>query len=232
MSLSTTHWTSESSQTLQPSVLADAMSSSACSSTVSTRNVPFCLITRLHRPTHSPTSPEEMDWSTHYPSFFPSDPSASSSKAPAKVEWADIGCGFGGLLMALAPMFPDTLMLGELGAQLFLPFSHAPLLEPLNPDREADRLIGMEIRTAVTAYVGDRIAASRQHQLSLPPDSPERIAGGYQNVSVIRANSMKHIPNFFAKGQVGHHGCSPFHPFSAHLHHVILASGGTLTSCM
>lgn len=30
-----------------------------------------------------------------------------------KVEFADIGCGFGGLLIALAPVFPDTLILGK-----------------------------------------------------------------------------------------------------------------------
>lgn len=60
----------------------------------------------------------------------------------------------------------------------------------------------MEIRTAVTAYVSDRIAASRQAQKLLPADSEERLPGGFQNVSVIRANSMKHMPNFFAKGQV------------------------------
>jgi tRNA (guanine-N7-)-methyltransferase len=29
------------------------------------------------------------------------------------VEIADIGCGFGGLLFALAPKFPNTLMLGK-----------------------------------------------------------------------------------------------------------------------
>jgi tRNA (guanine-N7-)-methyltransferase len=29
------------------------------------------------------------------------------------VEIADIGCGFGGLLFALAPKFPDTLILGR-----------------------------------------------------------------------------------------------------------------------
>lgn len=34
------------------------------------------------------------------------------------VEVADIGCGFGGLLMALAPVIPDTLCLGE------CPFPH------------------------------------------------------------------------------------------------------------
>jgi len=45
-----------------------------------------------------------MDWSMHFPAF------AESGKTP---EFADIGCGFGGLLIALAPLFPDTLMLGK-----------------------------------------------------------------------------------------------------------------------
>lgn len=62
--------------------------------------------------------------------------------------------------------------------------------------------IGMEIRTAVAAYVNDRILATRQHQAQLPAGSKEAVEGGYQNVSVIRANSMKHMPNFFDKGQV------------------------------
>lgn len=31
-----------------------------------------------------------------------------------KVEILDIGCGFGGLLVALAPRFPETLILGNL----------------------------------------------------------------------------------------------------------------------
>nr|XP_018264132.1 tRNA (guanine-N(7)-)-methyltransferase [Kwoniella dejecticola CBS 10117]OBR86290.1 tRNA (guanine-N(7)-)-methyltransferase [Kwoniella dejecticola CBS 10117] len=128
-----------------------------------------------------PKSPAEMDWSFHYPKFFShpdqAEPDASSASADEaqtqkQVEWADVGCGFGGLLMALAPMFPDTLMLG------------------------------MEIRMSVTKYVTDRIAATRQYQSMLPPDSPQRQPGEYQNVSVIRANAMKHIGNFFEKGQL------------------------------
>lgn len=35
-----------------------------------------------------------------------------TNKVTKHVEIADIGCGFGGLLFALAPKFPDTLMLG------------------------------------------------------------------------------------------------------------------------
>lgn len=50
-----------------------------------------------------PPSPAATDWSVHYPAF------AGSGQAP---EFADVGCGFGGLLISLAPLFPDTLMLG------------------------------------------------------------------------------------------------------------------------
>lgn len=69
---------------------------------------------------HSPPSPEEMDWSTHYPEHFgpPAAASASagsSSLTNKQVEWVDIGCGFGGLVCALAPMYPEALMLGESG---------------------------------------------------------------------------------------------------------------------
>jgi len=52
-----------------------------------------------------------MDWSTHYPKFHDEEGKAKDGK---QVEWADVGCGFGGLLMSLAPQFPDTLMLGAL----------------------------------------------------------------------------------------------------------------------
>jgi tRNA (guanine-N7-)-methyltransferase len=60
----------------------------------------------------------------------------------------------------------------------------------------------MEIRTAVAAYVNDRILATRQAQSHLEASNKKSVEGGYQNVSVIRANSMKHMPNFFSKGQV------------------------------
>lgn len=65
-------------------------------------------------------------------------------------------------------------------------------------------MLGMEIRTAVAAYVNDRILATRQAQSHLVANNKTGgvVEGGYQNVSVIRANSMKHMPNFFAKGQV------------------------------
>ena len=50
-----------------------------------------------------------MDWSEYYPAF------TGQGKA---VEIADIGCGFGGLLFALAPRFPETLILGMLSEDI------------------------------------------------------------------------------------------------------------------
>lgn len=80
-----------------------------------------------------------------------------------KVTIADIGCGFGGLLMALSPEFPDKCILG------------------------------MEIRVQVTQFVEDKIIALRK----LNAD-----AHGFNNISVLRGNAMKFLPNFFEKGQL------------------------------
>lgn len=43
----------------------------------------------------SPVCPQEMDWSELYPDYFPGNP---SEKEGPRVEFADIGCGYGGLL--------------------------------------------------------------------------------------------------------------------------------------
>ncbi|XP_003507562.4 tRNA (guanine-N(7)-)-methyltransferase [Cricetulus griseus] len=117
-----------------------------------------------------PVKPEEMDWSELYPEFFApltqnkshDDPKdAKEKQAGTQVEFADIGCGYGGLLVALSPLFPDTLILG------------------------------LEIRVKVSDYVQDRIRALRA--------AP---GGGFQNIACLRSNAMKHLPNFFRKGQL------------------------------
>lgn len=51
-----------------------------------------------------------MNWTTHYPGFVNDRQERTMAR---EVEIADIGCGFGGLLVALAPVFPETLMLGS-----------------------------------------------------------------------------------------------------------------------
>ncbi|CAH0555011.1 unnamed protein product [Brassicogethes aeneus] len=73
-----------------------------------------------------PLTPSDMNWEKYYPEKV-----KLGSKNNPEVQFADIGCGYGGLLITLATMFPETLM------------------------------IGMEIRVKVSDYVMDRIAALR-----------------------------------------------------------------------
>ena len=47
-----------------------------------------------------PMNPSDIQWNQFYP------------KLSGKVEFADVGCGYGGLLVSLSPLFPTTLMLG------------------------------------------------------------------------------------------------------------------------
>lgn len=131
-----------------------------------------------------------MDWTTHYPAFAVSSAGNDTSGAMSKqVEFADIGCGFGGLLVALSPLFPETLMLGR------------RLLDLLDLLLNADRRPGMELRIQVLDYVIDRVAALRaqnQSTAATQDDNP----GLYQNVSALRTNTMKFLPNYFHRGQL------------------------------
>lgn len=61
----------------------------------------------------APTASAELQ------SLPPSVPS-TPKKMTKQVEVADIGCGFGGLLFALAPILPDTLLLGTFSSSLHM----------------------------------------------------------------------------------------------------------------
>lgn len=68
-----------------------------------------------------PASPSQMDWTQLYGEFANG----------RRVEFADVGCGYGGLLIRLSPLFPDVLM------------------------------VGLEIRVKVADFVQERIKALR-----------------------------------------------------------------------
>lgn len=110
-----------------------------------------------------PTSPDAMDWTRYFPQYHDKTGNPDEHKMTKQVTVADIGCGYGGLLVELAPKLPEKL------------------------------LLGMEIRVQVTEYVEDRIFALRTQNLELKK---------YQNVSVLRGNAMKFLPNFFHKAQL------------------------------
>ena len=129
-----------------------------------------------------PVSPWHVDWkqmypenleelklnTPEYPIGFPETPVHAAEEAVTSwgvPDFLDVGCGFGGLSVALAREFPDK------------------------------RTLGFEIRTKVTNYVGERIRSLRMEAAAVPEGKKE-----YQNVAVLRSNSMKHLVNFVPKG--------------------------------
>lgn len=147
-----------------------------------------------------------MDWAKMYPAFVADGQEdaeekeaiteqdgqvvkamTASKKLTKDVEVADIGCGFGGLLMALAPSMPETLCLGESANQ-----------GPRQANSTASRLTrtkGLEIRAQVTEFVDHKIRALRNQ-------SKDDGGNLYQNIACLRANTMKFLPNFFKKAQL------------------------------
>lgn len=119
----------------------------------------------------APERPELMDWSTLYPRWM-----AAPVPDGRRVEWVDIGCGFGGLVATLAQQFPQQTILG------------------------------MEIRDKVSAAAMDRIVQLRAAAAGKPsPMASSAEAAGlptFENVAVLRSNCMRTLPQFFAKGQL------------------------------
>ena len=81
----------------------------------------------------SPRTPSEMDWSEYFPAYFPPADAAAAAAFVSKdaavaakgVRFADVGCGFGGMTIKLAELFPDELMVGmELRDKVSI---HSPL---------------------------------------------------------------------------------------------------------
>ncbi|XP_954359.1 trna (guanine-n-(7))-methyltransferase, putative [Theileria annulata] len=118
-----------------------------------------------------PENPRHVNWFKRYPSVCEKEHymqfnsyswyvNLEDENYP-KVDFLDVGCGYGGLLIYLSKLYPNKLSLG------------------------------MEIRDKVTNYVGKRIISLR-----------EQNPGEYLNISVVRTNSMKFLPNYLGKNQL------------------------------
>ena len=150
-----------------------------------------------------PICPSDQDWGQLFPALSSSrkvvrqesaatgsskdnDQQSKPSSPPGdvNVHFLDIGCGYGGLLVALSPLFPDK------------------------------NTLGIEIRVKVCDYVQDRIRALRAatpastDESIASPDTATRdddqsyLFTPFQNIACIRSNAMKYMPNFFPKGSI------------------------------
>ncbi|KAH2209133.1 tRNA (guanine-N(7)-)-methyltransferase (tRNA(m7G46)-methyltransferase) [Aspergillus fumigatus] len=166
-----------------------------------------------------PLSPAHMDWSSHYPAFVDPDPShinlAGARRLLKDVEVVDIGCGFGGLLIGLAPLLPESLIVGmEI---------RVSVLEYVTTRIQALRAQQQKLRAATaTATAASETPSQQQAQIDgkqananaaadaaspAPSTDTEHmpttlVPGSYENISAIRSNTMKFFPNFFARHQL------------------------------
>ncbi|PKX92560.1 tRNA (guanine46-N7)-methyltransferase [Aspergillus novofumigatus IBT 16806] len=167
-----------------------------------------------------PLSPAHMDWSSHYPAFVDPDPShtnlAGARKLLKDVEVVDIGCGFGGLLIGLAPLLPESLIVGmEI---------RVSVLEYVTTRIQALRAQQHKLRAATATATGAASETPSQQQVQIdgkqananaaaeaaspsPSTDTEHapttlVPGSYENISAIRSNTMKFFPNFFARHQL------------------------------
>ena len=206
-----------------------------------------------------------MDWSAHFPDFLApttvhsTTTNNSSRLAPLDrpVRFVDVGMGFGGLLMDLAPLFPNDLMLGmeirshvtdyvvhkiralRMAAKYGVHPSEAirrQMGQPSEDDTTAANQTDKSQQPKQTEAEPDKKRkaesstkqakkASKKGKNQSPGEAEEAeeeeedeadeqsvnnallakamtTPGGYRNVSAIRANCMKFLPNYFHKGQL------------------------------
>lgn len=152
------------------------------------QNLYFPTLLALQKKTFdfSPVHPNEYDWSVLYP----------QNKELKKVQFLDVGCGYGGLLGKY--FVSKKSFFGLYIYNIYIIFNSTQIilvtLSKMFPD---NLMLGLEIRVKVSDYVNDRIKALR---IQYP--------GEYQNAAVLRTNAMKYLPNFFYKGQVTQTFCN------------------------
>lgn len=130
-----------------------------------------------------------MDWSVHFPAFF----QPPNPDAPLEAQ----------------PRAPKQVEVADIGC------GFGGLTVSLATKLPDTLVLGMEIRQQVTEYVEERIhALRRQHTEGQSEDGHD-----YQNISVLRGNAMKFLPNMFHKGQLSKmFFCFPDPHFKARKH--------------
>ncbi|KAK2760832.1 tRNA (guanine-N(7)-)-methyltransferase (tRNA(m7G46)-methyltransferase) [Arachnomyces sp. PD_36] len=178
-----------------------------------------------------PISPQHMDWSTHFPAFVDPDPTkltlTGARRLTKDVEIADIGCGFGGLLIALSPLLPETLMVGmELRIQV-LDYLTARI-NALRSQRSSAITASSSsppTQTDTTTTSTPPPAAAAATSTPTPAPSTTTQTSPYQNITSIRANTMKFLPNYFTHHQLSKiFICFPDPHFKARKHKARIVS--------
>jgi tRNA (guanine-N7-)-methyltransferase len=187
-----------------------------------------------------PITPEHVPWHEYYPAYIgagnkplpaalaapaaAADADAGAAAAAAavaaspdaprsglsEVRIADVGCGFGGMSVALAEIFPDKLVLGleirdpvvALVQQRCTKLRKEAVdnkAKPANAAAAASAAAAAESGFHPTHSASPSPAPWMPHAPSYARSSP---SFNYNNVWCVKTNFMKYAPNYFRQGQL------------------------------
>ncbi|TKA60961.1 tRNA (guanine-N(7)-)-methyltransferase [Cryomyces minteri] len=157
-----------------------------------------------------PKCPKSMDWGTLFPAFVRKEQTASDTSTEEQENRRAQNNGAGSDVDGVAGM-TKHVEVADIGC------GYGGLLFALSAKTPETLILGLEIRTSVTEFVQEKIKALR---------SQNQGTGLYQNISCIRANTMKFLPNFFpARSLSKIFLCFPDPHFKARKHKARIVSG-------
>ena len=140
-----------------------------------------------------PFSPECIDWSLNYPLIFNPQNTKNNSKLYLNTSTNPINYNNEKYTPISTSNLPKNFLDNPHVNIIDIGCGYGGLLYNMSEYLdEGDLAIGMEIRDKVTNYVGEKIKALRLN-------SDNKL---YNNISVVRSNTMKLLLNYFYKGQV------------------------------
>jgi tRNA (guanine-N7-)-methyltransferase len=151
-----------------------------------------------------PAKPSEVPRADYYPGL-----AAEGVLARRDIEFVDIGCGFGSLLLELAALFPETLMLGIEIRPKVVEYVQRRVLALRQESRR--RAAGGEAGAGGAGSAGsagastaDAAAAAAATRPTAQPLTAAASAPspGCENVWAVHNNAQRFMPNFFGKEQL------------------------------
>lgn len=178
-----------------------------------------------------PLTPDHVPWSDHYPAYLGAGNVPTELAGPAgadgarsalaEVRVADVGCGFGGMSVALSEIFPDKLVLGLEIRDRVVDIVKDRIAKLRKEAAAAAAAASSSSSSSAVAAPADAAgaegaaaAAAAFHPTNSASPSPApwmphapsyaagRPAFTYQNVSCVKVNFMKYAPNYFRQGQL------------------------------
>lgn len=129
-----------------------------------------------------PLSPEYIDWELHYPNYY-SEQEGFKKEIYLNTKKYPIKYGENKVLSEKSVAISNQLKILDIGC------GYGGLLVWLSEHYKDKLALGLEIREKVTNYVGERILSMQQN-------------GTGKNISVVKTNAMKYLPNYIKKHQL------------------------------